>query len=104
MFVAGSWRGVGMVEEIPREYLLTLHCAELYHMQDWDMIISLALGTVLCWTKSGFCLQKMRRVGLGWKLGPSGELRWKPPLQVLEVRCLKEQGRIDNEPPLFVFI
>lgn len=28
---------------------------------------------------------------VGWKLGPSGELRWKPPLQV-EVRCLKEQA------------
>ena len=33
MFVAG--RGEGMVEEIPREYLLTPHCAELYGMQDW---------------------------------------------------------------------
>ena len=35
MFVAG--RGEGMVGEIPREYLLTPHCAELYNMQDWGL-------------------------------------------------------------------
>ena len=70
MFVAG--RGEGMVGEIPREYLLTPHCAELYNMQDWGLdCLSSARYSAL--------LDKIRLLsaeeGLGWKPGLSGELR-----------------------------
>lgn len=102
-FMAGT-AGWGVVEEeIPREYLLMPHCPELYSMQDWRHDCLSKASTELSWTKSGFCLQK-RRTGLGWNLRLSGQLGWKPPHQVLEVRCLKEQGRIDKGPSLFVFI
>lgn len=100
MFVAG--RGEGMVEEIPREYLLTPHCAELYGMQDWGHdYLSSARHSALLDKIRLLSAEEESRAGV-----ETSTVRWtrvKTSPSSVEVRCLKEQGRIHKEPPLFVF-
>lgn len=82
MFVAGScWGGYGGRNSWWEYFAYSSLCRIIpYARLGHDYLSSARYSALL--TKIRLHQQKMRRVGLGrWKLGPSGELRWKPPFK-----------------------